>query len=194
MSTARFHSWVPNPQWTPDKQQTYRPPSTPVAYAGPSHAGYYTPGAYYRTPQGQPVIPLHAMPPGIVPVQSGPLALSHTSGNPISGNSSTPANSVADFDANIDPSLQESSMTSEKPKANVEKEPTDEKGTTTDAFANSGLSPDVQIAIQAVVLAIDSGDATVIAQSSQIMSSSDKSDLVSKRFIVLTRRFSETTL
>lgn len=85
-------------------------------------------------------------------------------------------------------------MTSEKPKANVEKEPTDEKGATTDAFANSGLSPDVQIAIQAVVLAIDSGDATVIAQSSQIMSSSDKSDLVSKRFIVLTRRSSETSL
>ena len=113
---------------------------------------YYPPGAYYRTANGEPMVPTQNGIPSIMSTQGNPPTPSQASemtGRNYSG--SSPPERPAYHDDNIDPSLQ---GTSSIPPANKMESSTSNENGQEDAFAGTGLSPDVQQVLKAV-LAID---------------------------------------
>ncbi|KAI5121837.1 hypothetical protein M0805_003271 [Coniferiporia weirii] len=178
-SAARFHAWVPNPPWIHENPNMPRPPG-PITFVHPPPPGYYAPGTYYRAPNGQPAIPMHSLPHGVVTMQVNPDPPLQSVANPppsatgdAAGVSSKPS---VESNSNIDPSLENSSAVIKQPHETEG----DDKGKEPDAvtFADTGLSVAVQKALRAVLAIDPSLNAAVAAVHAAVpQTASEKQDL-----------------
>lgn len=71
--SGTFHTWAP---WVPGNTNTTAPTPTPTPTTSSNTSyycppGYYVPGAYYRSAQGQPLIP-NQNPQGMTTIQVNP--------------------------------------------------------------------------------------------------------------------------
>ncbi|THH11590.1 hypothetical protein EW145_g530 [Phellinidium pouzarii] len=168
-SAARFHAWVPNPPWIQENPNMPRP-TGPITFIHPSPPGYYAPGAYYRSPDGQPAMPMHALPHGVVTMQVNPNPpIPQPAANPHSpseGNTNGTSNELsANSNNNIDPSLEALSPAVQETDG---KEGTKERELVAGSFADTGLSAAVQKALQAVLAIDPSLNAAVAAAQAAI--------------------------